>query len=160
MNYTEMKPDAGIVATVRKRDGAVKIESFLTGNPNVLTQEEVKEQGLPTVKPNSTEEIYIWCGGISNRFKEYSVVSTAKEITGVIKSVEKQDEKERKHTWVSILRELTRYTDEELNAHYEAHDQAWGDWCNDAVLFYAYNAVIFKKGIPCREFRAWVTIAP
>ena len=146
-----MKPDAGIVATVRERDGAVKIESFLTGNPNVLTLKKAKKQGLLTVKPNSTKEIGIWCGGISNRFKEYSVISTAKEITGVIKSVEKQDEKERKHTWVSILRELSRYTDEELNAHYEATDQAWRDWCSDAVLFYAYNAVIFKKGIPSME---------
>jgi hypothetical protein len=151
MNATEMKPDAGVViASVCESDGAVKIESFPLGK-NVLTPDEAREQGLPIIKPNSKKKIGIWCGGIGTRFNEYSIISTAKEITGMIKNAEKQNEAERKHIWVSILRELNRYTDEELNAHYEATDQAWRDWCNDAVLFYAYNAVIFKKGIPSME---------
>ena len=151
MSMPELKPDAGIVvASRRESDGAVKIESFPVGK-NVLTPEEAVEQGLPIIKPTSTKKIGVWCGGISTRFKDYIVITSAKEITQSIKNGEKLDEQERKRIWVSILRELNRYTDEELNAHYEATDQEWRDWCNDAVLFYAYNAIIFKKGIPSVE---------
>jgi hypothetical protein len=151
MTTPEMKPDAGIlVASVRESDGAVKIESFPISE-NVLTPQEAVEQGLHIIKPTSTKKIGVWCGGIAERFKEYSIISSAKEITGMIKNAEKLEEKERKHIWVSILRELHKHTDEQLNAHYEAQSQEWRDWCNDAVLFYAYNAVIFKKGIPSME---------
>ena len=75
MNSTiEMKPDSGILAVSRREsDGAVKIESFPVGNPNVLTPAEAVEQGLPIIKPNSTKKIGIWCGGIGSRFKDYSI---------------------------------------------------------------------------------------
>jgi hypothetical protein len=147
-----MNPDARIaVASVRESDGAVKIESFSTGNPNILSVCEAQAQGLPIIKPTSSKQIGVWCGGIGTRFKEYIILSTAKEITAQIKSAEKLGEQDRKRIYICVLRNLNKYTDEELNAHYEATDQVWRDWCNDAILFYAYNAVIFKKGIPSME---------
>jgi hypothetical protein len=120
----------------------------------LLTPEEAVEQGLPIINPTSTKKIGILCGGISTRFKEYIIMTTAKQITQAVKNGEKRDEQQRKRIWVSILRELTKYTDEELHAHYEATDQEWRNWCDDAVLFYAYNTIIFKKGIPSVELSA------
>jgi len=147
-----MNTDAGIIAvSVRESDGAVKIESFPTGNPNILSVCEAQSQGLPIIKPTSSKKIGVWCGGIGTRFKEYIILSTAKEITAQIKSAEKLGEQDRKRIYVSVLRNLNKYTNEELHAHYEATNQEWRDWCNDAILFYAYNAVIFKKGIPSVE---------
>ena len=148
----ELKEDKGLlVASVRESDGAVKIESFPIGQDNILTREEAIAKGCPILKPTSTKKIGIWCSGIGKRFAEYVVVSTAKEIEKFRKSAERQNEEDRKKVWVNILRELNRYTDAELNAHYEVSSKEWRDWCNDAMLFYAYNSVIFKKGIPCFE---------
>jgi len=151
-SISELKEDKGLlVVSQRSSDDAVKIETFPIGQDNILTCEEAIAQGCPIMKPTSTKKIGVWCSGIGKRFAEYVVVSTPKEITSSRKRAEKQTEEERKRIWVSILRELNRYTDAELNAHYEASSQEWRNWCNDAVLFYAYNAVIFKKGVPCFE---------
>jgi hypothetical protein len=146
---TEMKPDAGIIVASVCDEG-VKIESFPIGK-NVLTPQEAKEQGLQIIKPTSKKEVAIWCGGISERFKEYSVICCPNQITKTIKIAEKHTEQERKHIWVSIIRQLNIYTNEQLNAHYEAQNNEWRNWCDDVALFYSYNAVIFKKGIPAME---------
>jgi len=122
--------------------------------PELLTPEEAVEQGLPIIKPTSTKKIGIWCGGISTRFKEYIIMTTAKQVHQAVKTSKKLDEQQRKRIWVNILRELTKYTDEELHAHYEATDQEWRNWCDDAILFYAYNSIIFNKGIPSVELSA------
>jgi hypothetical protein len=146
------KPDSGIViASLNESNGAVGIETFLIGDDNILTPQEAKDKGLKCIKNSSTKEFGILCRGIGERFKDYIIISTPKEVTDLIEQAEEKDEQESRRIWLGIIRELNRYTDEELNAHYEAKDKEWRDWCTDAVLFYAYNAVIFGKGVPAVE---------
>ena len=150
MTDYEMKPDTGLlVASVRESDGAVKLESYPVSNN--LTPQEAHAQGLKFVNPTSTEKIALWGGGIAHRFKGYAIVTTVKEIDDVIHIIEKKDKIESKRIWVAILRNLHKYTDEELNSNWEASNQAWSNWCDDAALFFAYNVVIFGKGIPAMD---------
>ena len=150
MTDYEMKPETKLLAiSVRESDGAVELESYPVSNN--LTPQEAHAQGLKIVNPTSTKKIALWGGGIAHRFKEYAFVTTAKEIDDMINKIKKKDEIERKRVWVRVLRELHKYTNEELNANWEASNQAWSDWCCDAAIFFAYNAVIFGKGIPSME---------
>ncbi len=93
------------------------------------------------------------CGDINSRFKEYAVITSDKEVKDTIKECEKTDIKNLTFRFKLIYANLTQYTDNELNSHYEAKDQQWQDWCNDVVLFYAHRFVIFngKMLIPLME---------
>lgn len=138
--------ETGILVVSGDENG-VSLETFRVSK-DVLSVTEAKEQGLEIVNPNSTDEIGVWCGGISNRFKDYIIVTTSKMVTETIDLVEQKTEQQRKAHWVQITRNLNKYTDAELNHHYDTSSQEWSDWGNDAVLWFAYNSVIFNKGIP------------
>jgi hypothetical protein len=114
----------------------------------ILTVEEARAKGMETVDSASTEFIAVVCGGIAERFSDYLVVTTPQEIDKGVYSAKEKSVKEQKRIWVDILRNLTRYTDEELERHERDRTPEWDEWCNDAVLFFAYNHVVFKKGIP------------
>jgi len=146
---TPLKEDKNV--WVISIDDAVKTESFPIGQDNILTPDEAIAQGCPIMKHTSNKKIGIWCGGIGKRFAEYVVVSTPNEIEHSRKMAEEQTEEDRNRVWVGILRELNRYTDAELKAHYEVMSEEWREWCDNAMLFYAYNSVIYKKGISCFE---------
>jgi len=45
--------------------------------------------------------------------------------------------------------ERIKYTDEQLNKHFNEKNNDWDNWCNDVALFYAYRHVLFPtKPIP------------
>lgn len=152
MSNPELKADTGIVVASLSEE-AVKVEVFPISK-NILTPDEAKEIGLKFIKPKSSKKIAVWCGGISIRFKDYHIVTNSREIESCIEKTKKLDTQAQKGIWLSITRNLHRYTDEELNHHYEETDKQWFDWCNDAVIWYAYNVVLFKKGIPASEVTA------
>jgi hypothetical protein len=118
------------------------------GFTKLLTLEEANAKGMETLDSASTEKIAVVCGGIAERFNDYLVVTTPKEIDDMVNEAEELSVKEQKMNWVLLLRSLTQYTNEELERHERDRTPEWSDWCNDAVLFFAYNAVVFKKGIP------------
>jgi hypothetical protein len=150
---TELKPDNSIlVVSGNDTRREVKVESFPIGT-NLLTPQEAREQGLSLPK-KSKKEVAVWCGGIASCFNEYRIMTSTEVIEKTIKNAEKSCEAERKRIWVSITRQLHKHTAEQLNAHYERNSQEWRDWCDDCVLWYAYNAILFKKGIPVMEMSA------
>ena len=55
---------------------------------------------------------------------------------------------QRRRKWKAVLYNLLQYTDEELALHRERQTQEWENWCNNVVLFYAYNNIIFKEKAP------------
>jgi len=118
------------------------------GFTKLLTPDEARARGMETVDSASTEKIAVVCGGIAERFSEYLVVTTPKEIDEAVNKAEGKSVPLQKRIWVSVLRSLTQYTNEELERHERERGLEWDNWCNDAVLFFAYNAVVFKKGIP------------
>ena len=144
--------ETGILVVSGDENG-VSVETFRVSK-DILSVAEAEEQGLSIVNPYSNDAIGVWCGGISNRFKDYIIVTTSKQITEYIELVEKKTEKDRKLAWVQITRNLNKYSDDELNHHYETSSQEWSDWGDDAVLFFAFNSVIFNKGIPAVNINA------
>lgn len=124
------------------------ISAFEGGHTRLLSPEEARARGMETIDSTSTETIALICGGIHPRFKEVAIVTTPKEVDDTVKLAEAQPEIERRRIWKKVLTNLTKYSDEEFNSHYSNNTQEWMDWCDDAVIFFAYNAVIFKKGIP------------
>ncbi len=93
------------------------------------------------------------CGDINKRFKEYAVITSDKEVKESIKQCEKEPIEILKHRFKLIYQNLIKYTDIDLNKHFEAKDQEWQDWCNDVLLFYSHRFVIFegKLLIPLME---------
>ena len=153
---TEMKPDNTLlVVSASKINGETKVELFPVNTTNLLTPQEAKDKGLALKgKPSKKKNVAVWCGLIASRFNEYQVITSTAEINDAIKTAEKSCEAERKRMWVSITRQLHKHSDEELNAHYERGSKEWRDWCADSVLWFAYNAVLFKKGVPIVEMNA------
>lgn len=84
------------------------------------------------------------CTDINKRFKEYAVITSDKEVKDTVKECEKEPIEVVKFRFKLIYKSLMKYTDRELNQHFEAKDQEWQDWCNDVVLFYAHRFVIFE----------------
>lgn len=84
------------------------------------------------------------CKDINDRFKEYAIITSDKEVKDTIKQCEEEPIEMVKYRFKLIYLNLTKYSDEELNKHYEEKDQIWQDWCNDVVLFYAHRFVIFN----------------
>ena len=124
------------------------ISAFEGGHTRLLSPEEARARGMETIDPTSTETIALTCGGIHPRFKDTAVVTTPKEVNDTVKLAETTTERERRRIWKETLTSLTQYSDEEFNSHYSNNTQEWKDWCDDAIIFFAYNAIIFKKGIP------------
>ena len=90
------------------------------------------------------EIIYLMCGDIHPRFKEYCVQTTHKEIMEGFESAQQSSLEERKGIFRSVYVALTKYTDDELNQHWESQTQEWTDWCNDVALFYVYRRLLFE----------------
>jgi hypothetical protein len=51
---------------------------------------------------------------------------------------------------MGTLRNLTKYSEEELNAEYELKSQKWRDFCDDALLFYVARLLLMGKEIPIK----------
>jgi hypothetical protein len=90
------------------------------------------------------EVLYLVCKDIHPRFKEYCVMTSHSQIMDGFKSAEAEDLETRKGIFRSVYSALTKYTDEELTAHWEANSQEWQDWCNDVAIFYVYRRMLFE----------------
>lgn len=127
-----------------------------------LTQEQIQsavEAGTAKLVPpigrkkkgKTAVKVFLWCGGIADRFKEYLVATPQVALEEQIATVKRRSNKESKAIYVSVLRNLHQWTDEQLHKNYVAKNGAWENWCDDCVLFFAYNHILFNKGIPAVE---------
>jgi hypothetical protein len=99
----------------------------------------------------SSEKLVVACKYINERFKEYFVQTTHAEIKAQI-DILIADEAKARAVYVGTLENLNKWTDEELNTHYELKNQDWNNFCNDAVLFYCARFVLMKQEIPITVF--------
>jgi hypothetical protein len=122
--------------------------AFEGGLAGLLTPDEARARGIETLSPTHTEPIGLICGGISPRFKDIMIITHPTDLEDCREEAMKKSEPERRRIWKEVLRNLLRYTDEELDRHREQSTQEWKDWCDDVAIFYAYNNLIFGKGVP------------
>jgi hypothetical protein len=125
----------------------------------------------PIADIKSNMPIVVQCSPIDERFEEYGIKTTHKEIMGLcdklINELEQEhDEKWKKdqnitgsfskishrkimeNTFNKIYQNVIKYSDKELNNLYERQNKKWGNWCDDVVLYYCYNRVLNQKLIP------------
>jgi len=113
----------------------------------------------------SNQVVLVSCNNINKRFKEYAVETTHKEIMDTINYVESELKKDKREIWIKqrndkllfkklshrkmlenqfnqITYNVNKYSDEQMNDNYEKKNQAFKDWCDDAVLYHCYNKVL------------------
>lgn len=83
------------------------------------------------------------CGQIHKRFKEYVVKTTDKEIKEMVEKAKNDDKEKVKFIFTKTFENITKYSDKELNEHYEKKTEEWFNWCNDVALFYCSRFVLF-----------------
>ena len=122
--------------------------AFEGGLAGLLTPKQARERGIEMISPTSTEPIGVMCGGISPRFKDIMIITTPTYLEGCREEAMKKSKPERKIIWKEVLSNLLRYTNEELDLHREQTTEEWSDWCDDVIIFYAFNNLIFGKAVP------------
>jgi hypothetical protein len=45
----------------------------------------------------------------------------------------------------SVLRQLYKYDETKLTEHYNQRNQEWRNWCDDVLLYYCFNYVLFDN---------------
>lgn len=88
------------------------------------------------------------CGQIHTRFKDYMVKTTDEEIKKILESAQKEDRDKVVYMFKKTYENITQYSDEELNEHFEKQTKQWQDWCNDVCLFFCYRYVVFHGKMP------------
>ena len=97
------------------------------------------------------DEFVVTCQGISDRFKAYAVLTTDDQIKELLDIYEHCIRKVTAQAYRKCFVELTKYTDDDLEFHYQLCDNVWKNWCNDVVIFYAMRYVLFNTLIPISE---------
>ena len=100
------------------------------------------------IGPSEDLRIAFPCEMINPRFKGY-LIETSYELIESILEKNKSLSKERKsHMMGTVLKNIYQYTDEQLNAHYEAQNKEWNDWCSDVGIYFIVRKLIFDTDIP------------
>jgi hypothetical protein len=113
------------------------------------TETEIPEGTLMTEIPEG-QIPFICCGGIHPKLKEYLVMTTHECVEDTIREAREDTPTLVRATYVGTLRNLTKYSEEELNAEYELKSQKWQDFCDDALLFYVARLLLMGKEIPIK----------
>lgn len=125
---------------------------------NILSVEEAHTRGLQILNrenrlnPND-KNIAVCCDLIAPKFKEFYVATSVIEIEELIEDIKTYPLEQIKIIWVNVLRNLMRYNADELRNLYHQQNDEWFNFCTDVVLWYCYNAILFKKGIPVVELK-------
>ena len=109
----------------------------------------MKVVGFENSKDLKSQEITLCCAVIDERFSEYYVITNKNKFEKLINDAS-DESRENKILMFKILHEnVNKYTDEQLNKHFNEKNNDWDNWCNDVALFYAYRHVLFPtKPIP------------
>jgi len=120
-------------------------------NSEILSVEELLQPGVDLLQNvrNPNERNLMLTGELINpKFSAFRVLTSMNEIQDVLKHIHNEPIEEVKHAWVICLKDLTRFSSDELIKHYNKNNKIWKEWCSDVVMWYCYNAIVFKKGIP------------
>lgn len=102
-----------------------------------FAQKKFAEKGKKLIVP----AIYV-----NERFHEYAILITdEKGFTECCNRLKDKSIEEVLPKLIAITRNIMKYSDEELNEHYKASNQAFVDWGNDIILFYIHRSAIDNK---------------
>jgi len=123
----------------------------------ILSVEQAIANGNAILNENNhnnpkEQNVAVCCEMIAPKFKDFMVKTSVAEITDMVEKIETLSLEEVRNIWLLVLRNLMKYSTDELIKLYNKQNQEWFDFCNDAVLWFCYNAVLFKKGIPVVEY--------
>ena len=125
---------------------------------DILSVEEAHKKGHQILNrenrlnPND-KNIAVCCDLIAPKFKEFYVATSIIEIEETIEDIKTYPLEQIKIIWVNVLRNIMRYDADELRNLYQQQNEEWFNLCNEVVLWYCYNAILFKKGIPVVELK-------
>ena len=92
------------------------------------------------------------CDEIDPRFKEFAVVFKMKNVENLIVNYRCLINKELTLRFGMVYRELTQYTNDELDEMRLLRNDTWADWCNDVLIFYALRVILLNKPFPVMNF--------
>jgi hypothetical protein len=104
----------------------------------------------PTTNPD--DAIYVSARCVNEKFSQFIVKSTDREIKGMIQSCDDDGDVDARMLFISTARELNKYSVDELIAHHDANFQEYQDWNNDVALFATAKFVLF--GVPIELIRS------
>lgn len=95
---------------------------------------------------NSTEEnIGLACSHIHSKLSEYVIKTTYKSIQDMIQRIENEkNEVKMRLVFRKLYTNLTKYSEYDLDQHYQKQTKEWQDWCNDVLIFYCNRYVLFN----------------
>ena len=115
----------------------------------------MKDDQIPTMTyPFRTNTIpegkipVLTCVEIHPKLAEYGVKTTHEEVTDLIAESKGDSINNTRSMYAGSLRNLTQWSEAELNTHYQQKNQHWINFCNDVLIFYVARHMIFKKEIP------------
>jgi len=80
---------------------------------------------------------------VNERFSEYAILITSEDdFTECCNRLKGKSIEEVLPKLIAITRNIMKYSDKELNEHYEANNQAFKDWGDDVILFYIHRAAM------------------
>lgn len=88
------------------------------------------------------------CIDIHPKLASYGVQTTHSEVMDLIATSKADSIENTKRIYVGSLRNLVRWSESELNMHYQKKNQHWINFCNDVILFYVARHILLKKEIP------------
>ena len=104
----------------------------------------------PTNNPTNDPDdvIYISAQGINEKYRQFIVKSTDREIKNMLRSCDDDGASSTRKLYISTAREINRYSVDELNEHAEANTQEYINWNTDVVIFYIAKFTLFGVPIP------------
>jgi len=94
---------------------------------------------------------YLRCNEIDERFNEYGVLMSKKQILGLVDMAVSVTIEKVLLSYKGSYRNITKYTDEELNSHYKNNTIDFQNWCNDVAIYYSTRLILYKKSIPTMD---------
>ena len=96
---------------------------------------------------NSTK-LFMNCGVIDNKFKNYFVETTHGEIMEWMETCEDYEDEELACKILSYSSAILQYTEEELHTHFKEKNEKWDNWCTDCFLYFCADSFLNDKPIP------------